>query len=350
MKKTLTILLLVLAITTSLIAGTMAYYTVTLDNLVQGSVTAKDFLMLVKDDSEGPITEQLMLADLLIAPGETVEWDFTVQNYGDQRITETDLYYRLTFSAVKPNDKELIVPLEVTVLKGENSEGTFNTNESQIVDGAFPFTDENDNKQEQTFTVKVYWPHTTNDSAYIGHGYGATIKVDAIAQQAPFDPIEQPVDPETPGEPEPVDPDDDDEQGNDTEEKLIEVVYKIVTKPNPGWADKFEYEITIKNLTDSNISNWKLSFKLASDQFQTNAFWNAKISFDGDKYHITAPSQHNQEIKTKNTVSFGGHGNTTGSESAEDLMNLTLSGTIMENGTTKTVVYRTDQIKYTKTP
>lgn len=350
MKKTLTILLLVLAITTSLIAGTMAYYTVTLDNLVQGSVTAKDFLMLVKDDSEGPITEQLMLADLLIAPGETVEWDFTVQNHGNQRFTETDLYYRLTFSVVEPNGKELILPLEVTVLKGENSEGTFNTNESQIVDGAFPFTDVNDNKQEQAFTVKVHWPHTDNDSAYIGRGYGATIKVDAIAQQAPFGPIDQPVDPETPEEPDDKDPDDEDEPGETVDAKVA-IEYIISNIWTPGNTEEnnppeFEYKIVIKNLSDSAIENWKLSFSLTDDQFK-NSIWKAALNNNEQRYHVN-PLNYNLNIMAGNTVDFGGHGITGGSDIPEDLKDLTLTGTIMENGTTKTVAYGTDQIKYTK--
>ena len=67
MKKTLTLLLLVLAITTSLIAGTMAYYTVTLDNLVQGEVVAKEFIFVEKAGQQ-----TLSFSDKM-APGETVE-------------------------------------------------------------------------------------------------------------------------------------------------------------------------------------------------------------------------------------------------------------------------------------
>lgn len=348
MKKTLTVLLLVLAITTSLIAGTMAYYTVTLDNLVQGTVTAKDFLMLVKGDSEEYITNQLKLEDLLIAPGETVEWDFTVQNYGDQRITETDLYYRLTFSVDIPEGKSLIEPLVVTVLKGENSEGTFKTDKQQTVDGEFLFTESNNNKQEQTFTVRVHWPHTDSDSAYIGHGYGATIKVDAIAQQAAFDPIEQPVDPETPEEPD--DPDDDDESGDDIEEKLIKVLYKIIEQPNPGYLNQFQYSITIKNNSEFDISNWQLFFKLENDILvggvETQIWYDGW--YDGNQYHITPLPNYNLDIIAGNTVDFGGHGITGGNDIPEDLKDLTLSGTIMGNGSP--ITYGADEIEYTRLP
>ncbi len=46
MKKTLTIMLLVLAISTSLIAGTLSMYTVSIDSLAQGSVMAKEFVFV----------------------------------------------------------------------------------------------------------------------------------------------------------------------------------------------------------------------------------------------------------------------------------------------------------------
>lgn len=350
MKKTLTLLLLVLAITTSLIAGTMAYYTVTFDNLVQGTVTAKDFLMLVKGDSEGPIAEHLELADLLIAPGETVEWNFTVQNHGNQRITETNLFYRLSFSIVKPNGKELIVPLEVAVLKGDDNKGTFSTGKVQIVDGAFPFTDKNDNKQEQTFTVKVHWPHTTDDSAYIGHGYGATIKVDAIAQQVPFGPIDQPVDPETPEEPDDKDPDDEDEPGETVDAKVA-IDYTISNvwtpgNPNDNNPPEFEYNIMIKNLSDSTIENWELSFSLTDDQYK-NSIWEATLNNNEHRYHVN-PLNHNQVLEAHSFVSFGGHGFTGGSDIPEDLKDLILTGTVMENGSSTTVTYGADQIKYTR--
>ena len=46
MKKTLTIVALILAITVSLIAGTMSYYSITIEELAGGSVEAKEFIFL----------------------------------------------------------------------------------------------------------------------------------------------------------------------------------------------------------------------------------------------------------------------------------------------------------------
>ena len=44
MKRTLVIMFLVLAISTSIIAGTMAMYVVEIDDLTEGSVVAKEFV------------------------------------------------------------------------------------------------------------------------------------------------------------------------------------------------------------------------------------------------------------------------------------------------------------------
>lgn len=44
MKKTVILTSLILAITASLIAGTLASYNITLDNVASGSVVAKEFV------------------------------------------------------------------------------------------------------------------------------------------------------------------------------------------------------------------------------------------------------------------------------------------------------------------
>ena len=46
MKKALTIVALVLILSTSVIAGTLAMYTTTIDNIAEGSVVAKEFILV----------------------------------------------------------------------------------------------------------------------------------------------------------------------------------------------------------------------------------------------------------------------------------------------------------------
>ncbi|HHW74463.1 MAG TPA: hypothetical protein GX744_04325, partial [Firmicutes bacterium] len=67
MKKALTITALVLLISLSLIAGTLAMYVVEIDDLAEGSVVAKEFIL------EEGVTNTFS-DDVKIAPGETVEW------------------------------------------------------------------------------------------------------------------------------------------------------------------------------------------------------------------------------------------------------------------------------------
>lgn len=338
MKKTLTILLLVLAITTSLIAGTMAYYTVTLDNLVQGEVVAKEFIFVEKEGKQ-----TLSFSDR-IAPGETVEWPFTVQNHKDGLVTETDMYYRLTFVVGATVGKQAIAPLTVTV----NGQAVSLDNDGTgtlISDGAFMLQSPN-NQQRDDYSIMLTWPHGNNDSEYAGNDFGTTVTVNAVAQQAPFDEV-------VPGEPGTEIPGGDDDETGETVDAKIAIDYEIVkiwTPGNPGDNNppEFEYKIVIKNLSDSAIENWKLSFSLTDDQYK-NSIWEATLNNNEHRYHVN-PLNYNQGLKPHSSVSFGGHGITGGSNIPEDLKDLTLTGTITKNGSSTTVTYGANQIKYTRLP
>ena len=96
----------------SVTAGTLAMYTTSVDNLAQGSVCAKEFVFT--GEGSGSFEQGVK-----IAPGETVSWQFTVRNYSGNIITETDLYYKLTFDVHASDGKSAIQPLAVTV-KDEN--------------------------------------------------------------------------------------------------------------------------------------------------------------------------------------------------------------------------------------
>ena len=290
MKKTLTILLLVLAITTSLIAGTMAYYTVTLDNLVQGEVVAKEFIFVEKEGKQ-----TLSFSDK-IAPGETVEWPFTVQNHKDGLVTETDMYYRLTFVVGATDGKQAIAPLAVTVngqtvtLKDDGT-GTF------ITDGNF-LLQSPDNQQSDDHRIVLTWPHGDNDSAYAGNNFGTTVTVNAVAQQVPFDEVE----PETPEEPGTEIPGGDDEESGETEPITsdINVVYKITEAWKQGDPDtpggyEFKYEIDIINNSDKEIENWVLEFEL-KDGNLTTSYQSTLTKGNDGHYTISNPIKWNKDI------------------------------------------------------
>ena len=111
-KRIITISLLVLAILSSLLAGTMAYYTTSIE-IAAGSVTAKEFIFLSEQIKTFTLNEK-------IAPSETVNWSFKVMNYDERAVTETAQYYKLTFDVKAAEGKKAIEPLLV-IVKDENN-------------------------------------------------------------------------------------------------------------------------------------------------------------------------------------------------------------------------------------
>ncbi len=141
-------LILLLAVLVS--TGAAAVYTAHIDNLAEGSVVAKSFIFT----SDGASSFQ---QGVKIAPTETVQWQLTVKNYCDQEITETDLYYKLTFHVTAAAGKSAIEPLVVTVKDTQgNALGTVTVKASAARDvrGAFPDIRRPDRKKP--ITVKYH--------------------------------------------------------------------------------------------------------------------------------------------------------------------------------------------------
>lgn len=87
MKKILTITALVLLVASSLVAGTLAMYTKTL-NPIDGTVTAKKFYIGATSSS---------IADVKLAPSESNTWDFDVVNTNESDVpTEVDMDLAIT--------------------------------------------------------------------------------------------------------------------------------------------------------------------------------------------------------------------------------------------------------------
>ncbi len=165
MKKTLLIVALVLAITTSIIAGTMAYYTITFDELVKGDVVAKEFILEGKNTS----THQ---ESVKIAPGESQEWTFDIKNFKNEDVvTETDM--DVTIDVTTPNTN---APLKISVTldgkgisSGEKIDKLFKANVPET----------------KTFTVTVEWPWGTanDDIEFAGQDLG-TLSVSVTGTQS----------------------------------------------------------------------------------------------------------------------------------------------------------------------
>lgn len=176
MKKVLLGMALVLAIAISVISGTMALYTTTIDEVADGSVVAKEFVLL----ENGSDTFK---QDVAIAPGEAVNWTFSVKNYDGSVITETamDLSFKLTISAA--DEMEAIQPLVITV-KDEKGK----TVGTQTGTGTISFADDFDLQatgQTHTYTVSIQWPSSDSDSNYTSANgdFGTAISVSVTGTQ-----------------------------------------------------------------------------------------------------------------------------------------------------------------------
>jgi len=285
MKKLIFLLTLVLIMASSIVSGTLAMYTVSIDNLAEGSVVAKEFIFV----GEGTNTFQ---QGLKIAPTETVQWQFKVKNYENHIVSETDMYYKLTLNVQALSDKNAIEPLTVTIKNSEgnvlnrvNGVGTFD------VLGSFPLAV---NGQEQDYLVEIYWPGDgTSDINYAGGNYGTMINVDAVASQIPFSTIE----------PNPENP---------SQNNLVSVRYETSIPWQNGQSGNYQYEykVIITNNSSEPIRDWSIAFSLPTDRL-TTAYSNAKLVPNSPKryYKFLNPGYNNQttdDISPGQSVSFRG--------------------------------------------
>ncbi|NLA82667.1 MAG: hypothetical protein GX849_07575 [Clostridiaceae bacterium] len=172
MKKTLTIVALILAITVSLIAGTMSYYYTELEELAGGSVVAKEF----KLTGEGETTFD---KEVKIAPGESKEWKFTF----DAK-SETGMDIDINIELKEFKDKKPIVPLVLSIREESVSDEKIIETKDGI--GKAKITHGNVESMKKTYIVKVQWPWETagiNDIEFAGADFGSALSVKVTGTQ-----------------------------------------------------------------------------------------------------------------------------------------------------------------------
>ncbi len=282
MKKIIFILSLVLIMASSIVAGTLAMYTASIDNLAEGGVVAKEFVFV----GEGMESFQ---QGIKIAPGETVRWQFKVKNYKNHIITETDLYYKLTFNVLASAGKSAIQPLTVTVKTPDgNIRGSATGVGTFDVLGSFPLSEIG---QEQNYTVEISWPGNGNaDINYAGSNYGTSVNVDARASQLPLGGGEE----------------------NPAPQSNVAVKYETTVPWQNGQSGIYEYEykVTITNNSDKVIKDWNIAFSLPTDRL-TRAWSNANMvsGLPAGSYKFVNPGYNNQatdNILPGQSVSFRG--------------------------------------------
>jgi hypothetical protein len=176
MKKVLLGLTLVLAIAISIVSGTMALYTTRIDKVTEGSVVAKQFI-LVKGGTD------TFVQNLKIAPAETVEWAFSVSNFEGKVVSETAMGLSFTINITESVGRKAIEPLVVTI---RNKAGEVVG--KQTGTGSISFSDKFElaaEGQTHTYYVTIEWPSGENDASYISQmgSFGTSISIGVTGTQ-----------------------------------------------------------------------------------------------------------------------------------------------------------------------
>lgn len=166
MKKAIILTIAAVLVVTSLVSGVFAAYKTQIDNVSNGTVTAKDFV-LVSDKV------QEFEANAKIAPGESVTSKFTVSNYEGDRTTETAM--TVTVTLTRTSD---IVPLTITLTDSKGQKIVL-TDGNDI--GSIVIEFQAGVRGDVEFTVTVAWPDTDNDIDYINEK--ASYTVSAVGAQ-----------------------------------------------------------------------------------------------------------------------------------------------------------------------
>ena len=117
-----------------------------------------------------------------IAPGESVDWEFSVKNYEGGVVSETAMDLDIAVDIDDAAGKDAIAPLEITII--DEVEGVRG---HEIGTGSIEFNDEfalDKDGQEKTYKVLIEWPSDDEvDIDYAGADYGTAVKVSIIGTQ-----------------------------------------------------------------------------------------------------------------------------------------------------------------------
>jgi len=174
MRKIVLTASLVLIILASLLSGTLAIYTKSIDVDEPGSVIAKDFIFL----TDGTETFQ---TNVKIAPTETVIFQFGVRNYDGAAVTDTAMRYDLAIDVGAAPGKSAIGPLVARVKDAMGNiidsltfTGTLN------IRGLFPISSEG---QHHAYVIEFYWPSTVDDINFEGDSFSTQLNISGTAVQ-----------------------------------------------------------------------------------------------------------------------------------------------------------------------
>ena len=147
MKKLLITCALILAIASSMVAGTLAVYTKTLEP-VSGTISAKQFFIG---------TNETAFPDIKLAPKEKTQWNFSVVNFKDNNVTEVDMDMKIDLSVAANNGKQAIDGLTVGMYDSAGNQ----LGASIIKNGQTSFSSDRaclaNEKATRNFVLKAEW-------------------------------------------------------------------------------------------------------------------------------------------------------------------------------------------------
>lgn len=153
MKKVLITGALILAIASSMVAGTLATYTKTLAPIT-GEVAAKQFYIG---------TNETYFPNIKLAPSEKTEWSFNVVNFNDSTksvVTEVDTDMTVSLNIAAIDGKQAIDGLHVSIYDENNNQlGT-----TVVKNGQMSFNVEKaflaNTKATQSYKLVADWKNT----------------------------------------------------------------------------------------------------------------------------------------------------------------------------------------------
>lgn len=145
-KRILFLSFLVLTIVTSIIAGTMATYTKTLESL-KGSVAVKQFYVG---------STETVFPKIKLAPTESTVWNFSIINYQNNFPTEVDMDLDITVNLGPAENKMEIDGLTMGLYEGETQWGTTILRNGTI-EVTIPKAFRANVKAQRDFSLKLLW-------------------------------------------------------------------------------------------------------------------------------------------------------------------------------------------------
>ncbi len=176
MKKALLILLLIAMVSVSILTGTFALYTSNIDE-ISGDIFAKQFAFSIEKSED-------FVADVKIAPTESVFMNFGISNKDGNTVSEVPMDIELVATLESASGKNLIPNLKMELFDDNNNK--IGVGQTANGSGSIKFKTHFElsaNEFTRNFKAKITWVSHDDDILYQGADFGNRIALKATATQ-----------------------------------------------------------------------------------------------------------------------------------------------------------------------